>query len=208
MYIDASQAFDRIHYVKLRKLIEKGICPLICKLPILMHTDETVCIQWASTYSPPFSVSKGVKQGGNIFPVLFTVYSDTILDELKRSTLGCHIGNIFVGTLAYTDDIVLLSPSMTALSEMLDIAAKSSFEMNLQFNPGKRQLLKFDKSCRPAAYPNDVHVDFCNQRVDISTSAMHLEHYFSFLFESETIQRAVNDVYSRTNVILSIISTL
>ena len=93
-------------------------------------------------------------------------------------------------------------------AEMLDIAAKSSFEMNLKFNPGKCQFLKFDKSRRPAAYTNDVHVDFCNQRADISTCAMHLGHYVAALFESETIQRAVNDVYSRTNVILSIISTL
>ena len=171
-------------------LIDKGICPLICKLLILMHTDQNVCIRWASTYSPPFSVSNGVKQGENVSPVHFLIYSDTTLDELKKSKLGCHITNIFVGALAYANDIVLISSSRTALSEMLDIAAKSSFDLNLNFNPGKCQLLKFDKSRRPAAYPNDVHVDFCNQRVDISTSALHLGHYFGAVWVRDDTARS------------------
>ena len=35
-------------------------------------------------------VSNGVKQGGVLSPVLFTVYVDGIIKELRKKCLGCH----------------------------------------------------------------------------------------------------------------------
>jgi len=34
-------------------------------------------------------------------------------------TVGCYVGNFFVGALAYADDIVLLAPSASAMRRML-----------------------------------------------------------------------------------------
>ena len=38
---------------------------------------------------------------------------------LKSSGFGCYVGNVFVGALAYADDIVLLAPSRFALGRLL-----------------------------------------------------------------------------------------
>jgi hypothetical protein len=35
------------------------------------------------------------------------VYLDTLLQELQRIGLGCHIGQWFAAALAYADDVVL-----------------------------------------------------------------------------------------------------
>ena len=62
-----------------------------------------------------FNVNNGVKQGGVLSPVLFCVYIDGLLMSLYRAGLGCHIGHMFVGALAYADDLVLLAPTPRAM---------------------------------------------------------------------------------------------
>ena len=132
MLLDASQAFDCLHYTKLfRMLQDKGICPLLCKLLILMHRDQSVRIRWGSTYTNTFSVSNGVKQGGSISPVLFSIYADYILHGLKSNGLGCYVGAVFAGALAYADKIILLSPCRSVLNDMLDNAAMLSADLNI-----------------------------------------------------------------------------
>ena len=34
--------------------------------------------------------------------------------RLTRAGIGCHIGNYYVGTLAYADDVVLIAPTASA----------------------------------------------------------------------------------------------
>jgi len=54
-----------------------------------------------------------------ISPVLFCVYIDDILLLLSKAGVDCHIGSNFVGALAYTDEILLITPTATALLKLL-----------------------------------------------------------------------------------------
>jgi len=52
----------------------------------------------------------------------FCVYLDELLHALSEAKVGCYIGNVFVGALAYADDLVLTAPSdprANALRKML-----------------------------------------------------------------------------------------
>ena len=59
-------------------------------------------------YITQFSVINGVKQGGVLSPILFAVYTDSLL-ERWFVRVGCHMGSRFVGALPYADDITLLT---------------------------------------------------------------------------------------------------
>ena len=61
-------------------------------------------------FSEYFLAKNGVKQGGVISPVLFCVYLDELLLAFSAAKVGCYVGDIFVGALAYADDIVLIAP--------------------------------------------------------------------------------------------------
>ena len=62
-----------------------------------------------------------MRQGGIISQVLFCIYINGLLCRLNKSGVGCFIVNVFVGALAYANDIVLLAPSASAMRLMLKI---------------------------------------------------------------------------------------
>ena len=54
-------------------------------------------------------------------PILFYIYLDGLLNILATAQIGCFIGRVFVGCLAYADDIVLLASTTDAMRNMLGI---------------------------------------------------------------------------------------
>ena len=55
-------------------------------------------------------------------PLLFSVYINDMFDLLNQSGFGCYINNYFYGSVSYADDIVLLSPSVQGLQELVNIS--------------------------------------------------------------------------------------
>ena len=120
--LDASKAFDRVDHIKLFNiLVGKGVCPTLLKLLFNMYSQQTMTVQWGDVTSDAFKTSNGVKQGGVLSPILFTLYIDILFSRLKSCGFGCYIGQSFVGALGYADDIVLLAPTRYSLSRLLRV---------------------------------------------------------------------------------------
>ncbi len=110
--LDATKAFDCVNYCKLfRKLIEKNMSPLVLRLLLYMYTHQKLQVKWSDNIGNMFSVSNGVKQGGVLSLILFSIYLDGLLAKLNKKGVGCDMGNYFVGCLAYADDLTLIAPS-------------------------------------------------------------------------------------------------
>ena len=73
-------------------------------------------------------LTRGVRQGGILSPHLYKMYVNPLLAELKRSTLGAHIGTIYTGTLAVADDFLFLSNCPDELQIMLSLSGSFSGE--------------------------------------------------------------------------------
>ena len=76
----------------------------------------------------------GVKQGGVLSPLLFVIYTDSLLKRLEELGVGCHIGGHFTGVLAYADDITLLSPSISGLRTLSKVYEEYATEFDVTFN--------------------------------------------------------------------------
>ena len=63
--------------------------------------------------------------------MLFCVYIDDLIKTLQKKKTGCWINNSFVGIIVYTDDIVLLSPSIDGLQEMIDTCSDFAGKHNV-----------------------------------------------------------------------------
>ena len=172
MLLDASQAFDRVDYVKLfQLLLKRGMCPIITRFLLNIYTNQTLCVRWGNIYSSTLEVSNGVKQGGVLSPILFNLYIDELLERLKKSGFGCHIGSIFMGAFCYADDCTLLGPSITSLKIMLKVVTQFSKEYNVKFNSAKSQLLVCSKDNHVVSNLSFNDSDICS-----SEDAYHLGH--------------------------------
>ena len=75
-----------------------------------------------------------------------------LIERLKLSKVGCHVGNIFVGALGYADDICLLAPSRTAINNMLQICEKYGLDFKVEFNSSKSHVTICTKNVTPLLY--------------------------------------------------------
>ena len=53
---------------------------------------QKMCVQWGNSISTCFMVTNGVKQGGMLFPKLFTLYMNDLSILLNNCNLGGNIG--------------------------------------------------------------------------------------------------------------------
>ena len=145
LLLDASKAFDRVEFSKLFTiLLDKPLNSLYVRCLLYMYSNQKMRVNWNGACSDTFYVTNGVKQGGVLSPMLFGLYLDKLIQNLRDSQYGCHIGPHFIGCLAYADDIVLMSPSKTGLENMLSICDKFSVDYKLKFNGSKSQYIIFE----------------------------------------------------------------
>ena len=88
-------------------------------------------------------MANGVKQGGVISPIFFSLYIDPLLEYLRKSGYGCHMKGVYIGALSYADDITILSPSIGGLNEMLKICHIFAEKNSIIFNSKKTVCIKF-----------------------------------------------------------------
>ena len=200
LLLDATKAFDRVKYSKLfNLLLDRQICPLIIRLLLNMYLIGTAVVNWNGAISNDFMLQNGVKQGGVISPLLFSIYINPLIQNLNDSKMGCHMGNICSNAFAYADDVVILSPTCTAMNNLIHICESYAIDYDLQFNPNKCMLIIFA----------DIDFDIdgvvikmfdCN--IKNVKSEKHLGHVLSSKGGLVDIDPAIKDIKVRTNVIL------
>ena len=170
-FLDASKAFEILDKL-FELLIEKGVCVVVARLLAFMYSNHECRVKRCYEVSHNFRVCNGVKQGGVLSPLLSNIYIDVLLERLAKSGLGCLVGKMFTGCLAYADD-VLLSPTVDALKNMLKICETYSVDFNIKFNTSKSKLLVFSENS------TDVKVNFQGNTIPQVKSETHVGHLMS-----------------------------
>ena len=172
-FLDASKAFDLVdHKLLFSYWFNRGLPPTIIRFLMFWYKHQTMSVRWNGVLSESFHVSNGVRQGGVLSPVLFSVYVNGLLCKLKDSGDGCHLG----GSVCYADDLALLAPSPSAFRIMLNICEDFARVHGLKFNATKTQLIRFSKL--PCSVYNEVFL-FCNAKLKFSKEVTHLGHILS-----------------------------
>jgi len=165
-----------------------------CALSINANGNKLMAMCNLMICSEPFSVTNGVRQGGVLSPVLFTVYLELLL-RLSKLGIGCHFfGNHFVGGVGYADDVALLASSPSAMRGLLRECETFALEFGLTFNASKTQLIYFRRFRAMQVSPPCVF-KFVGLLLSFSDSVNHLGHILHYtLDDTADVARVISDV--------------
>jgi len=205
--LDATKAFDRVDYGKLfGLLIERKLPPVVIRLLLCVYVNCVAAVRWNGSISAKFLVKNGVRQGGILSPLLFCVYFDDLLCMLEQSGVGCYMGSMFLGSLAYADDVSLVSPSQNAMHCMLNVCEHYAKLYNIKFNATKSKCIVFKGRRLRSWYTTTSAVDpqffIAGNLIEVVTQWPHLGHIISgdtddgsdIIRGRETLIKQLNDV--------------
>ena len=138
--IDLSKAFDTVnHYALFIKLMKRHVP--VNLLDTLTHwfDHSFSCVKWHSVFSDFFKLNLGVRQGSVLSPHLFAVYLDDVTDLAP-------FGQRF-SIIIYADDILLISPSLSALQDLLHKCESELKWLGMTVNAKKSCCLRIGQRC-------------------------------------------------------------
>ena len=143
-FIDLSKAFDLVdHKILLTKLINRNIpVDIVCFLKNYLRS-QSARVVWNNCKGDYFGISRGVRQGGILSPILFKLYVDDVIKHLTTLDIGCRFGLSRVNTIAYADDIVLLAENKHNINILYSEFCNEISSLNLKINIEKTKVMLF-----------------------------------------------------------------
>ena len=149
--LDATAAFDRISWKRIKKELESRNIPLSLQCVIFTLMENTSFrIKWKDqTSNESFFATKGVKQGGCISALIFACCYDELIMECNKSSAGIMLHGTKVSILVYADDILLLATSPFGMKSLLTITDTfCQKHKDIQINSSKSAILRMGKKGR------------------------------------------------------------
>ena len=95
--MDLSKAFDMVSCAKLfPELLKRKISPLILRCLIHIYSNQMCNVKWGNIILQPFNVKNGVRQGAVSSPILFCVYINDLIVQLRNLKVGCQLNCIYL----------------------------------------------------------------------------------------------------------------
>ena len=173
--MDKSKAFDLCKFSILFRKMLKNLSLVFLRIIIFMYVNQFSNVRWNSTISSSFSISNGVGQGKILAGFAYCYYCYDLSDNLKSSGYGCTINGVYAGIAGYSDDDLMLAPSISALQGMLKIAEDYATQHGLKFstdpNPKKSKTKCISFLLNPRPLPK---MRLCGNLLPWVDSIVHL----------------------------------
>jgi hypothetical protein len=82
--------------------------------------------------SDSIRISRGVPQGDIISPILFNIFFNKLLKEIRKTNIGYNVKGEIIPLIAYADDLIIISNNRREIKVLLQ--AINSFCLNNYFN--------------------------------------------------------------------------
>nr|BAX24492.1 reverse transcriptase [Beryx splendens] len=122
VFIDFAKAFDSISHKHIKEvLLQRKIDKTILNYIQASYTGCKTRVSVGDKRTSHIKLKVGVKQGDPLSPLLFNLAIDPLLQKLEELGEGFTDGRKRMASLAFADDIVLLSSSWTGMFKNLKI---------------------------------------------------------------------------------------
>jgi hypothetical protein len=144
--VDMSSAFDamdrNILLEETRNIFDNDEWRMIQKL----IDGTTLRVRFGNALSKPFETKWGTPQGDCLSPILFTVYLECALKQLRNKCKNPLEDKLFPHEAVYADDVDLISTSPEHIQSLQTKAPAILKEWNLKVNESKLELTKLERS--------------------------------------------------------------
>lgn len=143
-FIDFSKAYDSIpRHILWTKLKDIGLCGRLYNALISLYKDVKSCVRINGLSTDFFDVKCGLKQGCLLSPLLFNIYINDLVHEMKHLDIGVDIDGEKVCILLYADDVILIADSEGELQTLLDCLYRWCERNCLKINQEKSKIVHF-----------------------------------------------------------------
>ena len=132
--MDKSKAFDLCKFSILFRKMLKKISNVFLRLIIFTYVNQFSNVIYNNEASTNFTISNRVGQGKILAGFAYCFYCFEMFDIIKKSGFGCKINGVYAGIYGYSDDDILLAPTLTGLHGMIIIAENYCNGHGLKFS--------------------------------------------------------------------------
>ena len=203
-FLDISKAFDSInHNILFNKLHQMGIPHYLIDVMRFWYRNQNVRVKYRDAFSDEWKLMNGVRQGGVLSGLLFSIYINALIDRVSETNMGCMLGISRSNIIAYADDIVILAPSRQALQFLLNICFTEAIALGLEFNCQKNKIMVFHPSSRRVLTKLATHFMIGGSYIEEVESVKYLGFIIrKDLKDDDDIDRALKKFYMEFNQIL------
>ena len=157
------------------------------------YSHQKNSVRWAGSHSDVYGLDCGVRQGGLASPRLFSLYMNQLIEELSSTKVGCSVDGV-------ADDMVLLSPSLSAMRRLLNICETYAEAHGLRYNPKKSEYMIFKAGTK--SYLTGPPVTLCGSHLNRVDRFKYLGHWVSDdLSDNADIERERRALSVRCNML-------
>jgi hypothetical protein len=139
--LDLQKAFDRIEHDSLFQALQaQGVPDTYLQVLRRLYAGQSGIVRGSNCV---FDITRGVKQGDVLSPMLFNSGLEPAMRNWKQSlkSHGLHVGAVDrLTNIRYADDLLLFAKSWKELVEMLELLVVELNRVGLQLNTSKTKL--------------------------------------------------------------------
>ena len=159
-FIDFSKAYDRINrHLLWSKLQLQGLNGHMLNILKAIYNDVCCCVRSNGTNTDRFQVTYGLKQGCLLSPLLFNMYVNDLVHDLKSVAESINMNDEKI--LLYADDLFLIAESEEGLQGLLDVVNTWCNTRGMRVNSYKSNVVHF----RGTHIPVSDFIFRCGQEV-------------------------------------------
>ena len=85
----------------------------------------------------------GTRQGDSLSPLLFIVYLERVMDQVRQNTCGINVSGILINNLRFADDIDLIDEDLSSLQRQVELTKTAAEQSGLMININKTKTMVF-----------------------------------------------------------------
>ena len=177
--LDCSKAFDKCKFnILFERLLDKGLPPIVIRVLAYIYMEQYAWVSWGNEKSNIFKLANGTRQGAILSPILWSVYADPLLKQLRNLGLGVYIGGMFFGAVCYADDVLLIASTRSAMQRMIYELERFAEESNIIFStdevPAKSKSKCIFITGKSTNMPKPMPLQLCGRCLPYVSQADHL----------------------------------